>query len=190
MTDWLFGGLAVLWVVVVGNVLVTFAIVRRLNRQQQHDAPLEPGFAVGDPMPAFSARTLDGEILSSEGVSRGSAIVLFVSPGCGICRDNMDDYRRIAASAATHGVAWVIVSEAIDEATRHMVGQANYEYPVIAAPRGENSIFDGWRIRMTPYFVHFENGRVSSFGIGHGGAAEFRRLLGSLNLELGEKVRL
>jgi peroxiredoxin len=183
MSQMLIASTSLLWLIVLGNVFVTLAVVRSLNRLGTQGASLAQGLERGAVAPALSARTLTSDEVTLEEFRQGSVIVLFVSPTCGICRKSMGDYERIASSATAKGVNWIVVSDGSQEATKNMVDESQYQHPVLVVPRAENPAFDDWKIRMTPYFVHIEDGHIQSLGVGHYGAAEFTKLVKGLDLE-------
>jgi hypothetical protein len=90
-------GLALLTAVSLFHLLVTFGLIRRL-RSAPATPPAAPPGPPGPVMPpagerlgAFAATTVDGEDVSSEGLS-GRTLVGFFSPTCSACRDRLPEF--------------------------------------------------------------------------------------------------
>jgi hypothetical protein len=88
--SWLAAVVAALCVLTVFNTLLCFAVIRRLRGA----GPVAPaampadldGPAAGTVLGGFETVSTDGEPLTAADVA-ASALVLFLSPGCGPCRD-------------------------------------------------------------------------------------------------------
>ena len=85
--SWPVAAVAALSVVTVFNTLLCFAVIRRLRAAAPVAAapPNLDGPAVGAVVGGFATVTTDGLPLTS--ADTADAVVLFLSPGCGPCRD-------------------------------------------------------------------------------------------------------
>src|SRR5690348_1026265 len=99
---------AVLWLVVLLNLLLTLALVRRVNASPR-TVPQER-LKTGEPAPDFTAHTLDGELVSRSTYAELKVAFVFISTHCGPCREIMPQLVPLGPKAAQAGVELVLVS--------------------------------------------------------------------------------
>jgi len=86
MTTFLAMAVLVMGIVTVVNLVLLFAVIRRL-RATEGSLALPHLPAIGQPVGRFSVRALDSTQISDRDLALGSTIVGFVTPGCGPCKD-------------------------------------------------------------------------------------------------------
>lgn len=165
------------WIVVLFNLLVTLALVRRVNAlngaqsksdSQRQSGSSGPGPKVGQPAPAFTAVTLQGEQVTLASYAGRSVAFIFFSTTCEPCREALPSYESALAKAERAGVDLVLVStnDSADSAlTRAFVEENNIRLPVLVAPLRDNSFFKDYNFDATPsYCLVDERGIVQSAG--------------------------
>jgi peroxiredoxin len=163
MSD-VFTGLVVLgWLVLIADLLLTLAIVRRLNTGP-NNRPMPEGMKEGDDAPQFSVSTLMGSTVSMKNFNERPTVFLFVEPSCGPCREAMPEYARLVPLAARAGMDLVVVSGGDERSTRQFVADFDAEWSVLVAPRRENTCFERFKVSATPYFVLIDKEKVRGAG--------------------------
>jgi hypothetical protein len=158
--DALLASQVALWLVVIANLLITLALVRRVNSERVR---ARPGLALGAIAPNFSAETLDGEPVSASTFEERTAFV-FVAPTCQPCIESMPEYVRLGTLARTTPPALVLVSSGDAESTRQLLKEAQVSPRIIVAPRNKSDFFEQYKANSTPHFTLVENGRVTMVG--------------------------
>ncbi|MDH5506771.1 MAG: peroxiredoxin family protein [Anaerolineae bacterium] len=151
-----------LWVLVLFNMLLTLALVRRVNPSNQNK--LEK-LALGSPMPNFSAVTLDGTTKSAIDYVDSIVAFVFISSQCNPCRDEIPNLEALGPKAKAAGIDLVLVSIENIEQTRILVDELDITLPVLIAPRGENSFADDYKIKGTPIYCMVKEGAIYSMGL-------------------------
>jgi len=158
-----------LWVVVLLNVLLTLALVRRVNASGGLNAAgvSETGPTIGEQAPAFSAQTLEGEpatLESHTGRGRATAL-LFISAGCQPCHELLATLGELLPGARQTATDLILVSSEGRERVEALLAEFHLDMPVLLAPRDSNPFFDDYKITGTPsYCVIDEDGTVQSAG--------------------------
>lgn len=139
-----------LWLIVLVNIFLSLALIRRLNRTGQ--SILEVGLKAGTTAPDFSAQTLQG-ITKTRADYLGRAIVLiFVSPTCEPCRARLPMLQKTAVEARTSAVEFVLVSGGTLEETRAWNQEVDIRLPLLVATQDQNPFFKDYQITSTPTF--------------------------------------
>lgn len=156
-----------LWIVVLFNLLLTFALVRRTNPQKAGIPDFEnaPTLAAGTPAPEFLAETLDGQVVTRSAYHQKAVVFLFVSPSCQPCVEKIPFFNALAPRAKAHGVAMILVSMASKQETQEFLAQQTNQLPVLVAAPGISRFAEDYQVAGTPFhcFVD-ENGIVQSAG--------------------------
>jgi peroxiredoxin len=163
-----------LWVVVALNLLLTLALVRRLNtlsEQSQQDARATSldrsgsGPKLKQPAPSFTAKTLQGDDVTLDTYAGGAVAFIFIGTHCAPCREALPSYEALAPSAARAGVKIVLVSINDTEPTRAFIDEAAVRLPVLVAPAPSNSFMMDYGFKGTPsYCLVDAQGIVQSAG--------------------------
>lgn len=165
-----------LWLVVLCNVLLTLALIRRINA----NAPTPQGLPAGTPAPAFTAETLNGEtatLATYTGRGRNVAL-LFISTHCTPCREILGTLKGQAAAATLAGTEVVIISGDQREETEALIAEMELDAPFVLAPRGQNTCFADYHISATPSFCLLNHrGNVQACGIPSTQHGEWKALI-------------
>lgn len=151
-----------LWIIVICNLVLTLALVRRVN------AGIRPreGLKEGQAAPNFTAATLSGDIATLATYAHHEVIFLFIEPTCGPCREALPGYEALGPKAALSGVDLILVSVADVQLTRDFAEEFNIQLPIIIAPRGSNSFMANYKVISTPsYCLISKQSKVESTGL-------------------------
>jgi len=162
--------LAVLWIVVLFDLILTLAVVKQVNAIPQpapgRDFEAEK-LQKGEQAPEFTATSLGGEKVSLADYAGQKLVALFVSPTCTPCREKM---RLINSSyPGSHNTHEKLIVVSVDEAaaTQKFVDELQFDapVPVLVAPREDNSFADAYKVIGTPWFyIIDEQGKVEAGG--------------------------
>ena len=174
MNEFLVVSSILLWIVVALNLLLTLALVRRLNTlsdQSQQDARAASSDRTGSgpklkqPAPPFTAKTLQGEHITLETYSGRSVALIFIGTHCAPCREALPAYEALSPSAVRAGVQIVLVSINDAEPTRAFIDEAGVMLPVLIAPAASNSFMTDYGFKGTPSYCLLDaHGIVQSAG--------------------------
>jgi peroxiredoxin len=153
-----------LWLIVLANVFLTLALIRRLNAQ----SPQSEGLASGTQAPDFEAESLDGDVTTlATFTSRGHNLaLLFISTHCGPCRDLLTALAAKGAPARQADTELLVVSGDEREETKALMEELGLEIPVLIAPQKHHPFFPAYKISMTPSYCLLDaQGKVQEAGI-------------------------
>ncbi|HEX5948703.1 MAG TPA: hypothetical protein VFZ45_03975, partial [Actinomycetota bacterium] len=149
MSGWWLASYVVLWVLVVALALLTLALARQIGTLHLRLGPrgaLELD-AEGPPLDEapepVDTRDLDGRPLAIGGPGHPQ-LILFVSPGCPICREVLPS---LPVAARVGGMRPVVVSDSEDP--REAVPDGDTNAPVILGP----GVARAYAVPGTPYAV-------------------------------------
>src|SRR5215208_5806177 len=74
-----------LWIIVLLNLLLTLALIRRINERSAGEVAPEP-LPVGQTAPDFFAETLQNERVTLANYAGRTLAMVFISPTCSHCR--------------------------------------------------------------------------------------------------------
>ena len=168
-----------LWVVVLCNLVLTLALVRRLNATPRHKSLSLEMPKAGQPAPDFRAQTVSGETASLSTFAGRKMAFIFISTNCAPCRQLLPRLELFKPRAAQTGVELVLVSADEMEETQVFVERLHVRLPVLLAPRNTNPLFDDYKATLTPsYCLVNEQGVVQSAGLLNGEGGEWEALIG------------
>jgi peroxiredoxin len=157
-----------LWLVVLLNLLLTLALVRRVNAHGVNTVGVsEIGPSIGEQAPAFSAQTLEGAPVTLESYTRRgrATVLLFISAGCQPCRELLASLEDLLPGAQQTGTDLILVSSDGREKIHALLTELQLDIPVLLAPRDSNPFFTDYHITGTPsYCVIDEDGTIQSAG--------------------------
>jgi methylamine dehydrogenase accessory protein MauD len=171
-----------LWVVVLLNILLTLALVRRVNASSgslNAAGVAEIGPTIGEQAPAFSGQTLEGAPVTLESYTgRGRAtMLLFISANCQPCRELLTTLGDLLPGAQQTGTDLILVSSDEREQARALLTEFHLDIPVLLAPRESNPFFADYNITGTPsYCMIDDDGTVQSTGHPLPGLAAWKAL--------------
>ena len=153
------------WVVVLTNLALTLALVRRVNAEsEEHNGPVS-GLKPGRPAPDFAAATLSGTPVTLAEYAGRAVAFLFVGTHCPPCRRSLPSYEALAPKAARAGVELVLVSTDEAESTRSFVTELDVQMPILVAPQASNPFMRDYQASGTPSFCLIDaQGTVQAAG--------------------------
>lgn len=154
-----------LWLIVLGNLLLTLTVIRRINVGPSRERTSLGGLRVGETAPPFSARTLDGQTRTlADSAGRATALV-FIAPGCEPCRTLLPLLEKVGPQAQQSAAELLLICDGGEEETRTLVDPFALRLPVLLASRKDNSFFHDYQVHGTPsYFLLDEQGQVQASG--------------------------
>jgi peroxiredoxin len=159
MLDLLLVSSVLLWLVVGLNLLLTLALVRKINSGTPR--PLKKGQRAPD----FTAQTLTGEQVTLASYAGRSVALIAVSPSCGPCREALPRYEALAPKARRAGVELLLVSTAPMAESQAFVEELAIHAPLIVAPEPDNSFMRDYKLAGTPSYCLIDaQGKVQSSG--------------------------
>jgi peroxiredoxin len=175
----------VLWLVVLANLLLTLALVRRMNANSASagtDHQPHVGLKKGDTAPDFKAHTLLGEpvTLASYTSKHEPVALLVIGPDCGPCRESLPRYQALYPKALRAGTQLVLVSIGDAASTQVLVEEFKITMPILVATQTENSFFNDYKLRGTPsYYLLDGQGKVQSGGYPNFNGGDWKQLVES-----------
>lgn len=162
----------VLWVVVLINLFLTYALIRRIGTAGSGGAPPIGGLSSGAAAPDFAAETPDGERLSRGDLGEGTPLVLgFFSPTCVACEQQLPDFGAFVRRAGAAGVRAVAVLDARLEESQTLRASLPEGTTALLAPRAANPLLDSYQVSAYPSYT-----MVRADGTVDGTYAQLRQL--------------
>jgi peroxiredoxin len=154
-----------LWGVVLFNLLLTLAVIKRVNdnNKQIHDMGMpDIGLKPGTQAPDFAAQTLDGETVTLANYKGRKVGFLYVSPHCSPCKEKIPFFQALYTNSQQIGLDWLLVSVAgTRDDTQAMIADFEITMPVLFAPRETNPLAQDYQANGTPsYCLVGEDGKV------------------------------
>lgn len=164
--DNIFGlALIALGLIVAFNLLLTLALIKKTSILPNPTTPSNSPLPVGSEAPTFLAETTDGGAYSLSDFVGRKLILVFVSPTCNPCLMKMPELIRLRSSLLKKNISLVITSIASMEQTRQLIHQFEIDFPILIAPRGENSLVENYAVYATPTFCSIsEDGKIEGGG--------------------------
>lgn len=155
-----------LWLLVLVNVLLTVAIIRRLNNMSSMNHHIAEGLEKGSVAPPFSAETLTGEVVTLANYARKAVSFVFISPDCGPCVDALVTINTLATKAHKAGIEMVLVSTGGEkQETEALIQKHQVTVPLLYAPYEQNSFARDYKADSTPFYCMVnQDSRVESSG--------------------------
>jgi peroxiredoxin len=145
-----------LWIVILFNLFLTFALVRRLNSHDRSSKEAKRkstiDLSVGDSAPDFTAKTLDGEIVTLKSFAEQKITFIFISTHCKPCEELLPRIKPLQDKAVKAGVKLILVSAEDIDSTRAYVEEEAIDLPVLVAPRSTNTFAKDYKVNATPAF--------------------------------------
>lgn len=151
MTGWWLVSYVVLWVLVIALALLALALARQIGTLHLRLGPRgaleldEEGPPLGEAPEPMDARDIDGRSVAVGGPGEPQ-LLLFVSPGCPVCREVLPS---VPVAARAGGLMASVITDANEPTTLETYGSADLETPILSGPH----IARRYRIPGTPYAV-------------------------------------
>ena len=158
--------LVLLWIVVLLNLLLTIALIRRFNKMSSF-ADMDVGLEKGSQAPDFQAETLTGETVTLADYARKAVSFIFISPHCSPCLEKIPTLNALAPKAKQAGVEIVLVNTDGDKAeTEAFVKKHNVTLPVLIASNEHSSFAHDYKADATPsYCILNQDSYVEAAGV-------------------------
>ncbi len=165
MDTFLAVNLIILWLMVLLNLILTLALVKKVNREG-NERSIESGLKPGTKAPDFTGRTLDEKTVTLADFKGKRFTLLFISPHCSPCKEKLPEYERLHAQSRKHGDELLLVSIfGTPEDVEAMVSEYKLTIPVLLAPSDSNAFANDYKVNGTPsYCVINEQVLVESSG--------------------------
>lgn len=149
-----------LWIVVLFNLLLTVALIRRnVAKHPGFDMENVPTLEIGSQAPDFTAETLNGKIVSLADYAGRPVIFVFISPTCQPCFDKLPALQAMGQEAQQFGVELILVNAANRMQTQEFVNEYDIALPILSAPRGSNPFLEDYRALGTPFYCFVDEQR-------------------------------
>lgn len=154
-----------LWILVIFNLLLTFALVNRVNSPAKTSVDMLP---VGELVPNLTVETLDGQVKTLRDIQSSRKMemaLVFVSPYCEPCREHMPELDRLYGKAQLAGVELMPISLSDKKTTQDFVDAVKFTSPIVIPFGNETDINTDFKVKGTPsYYLIDIKGRVKQAG--------------------------
>lgn len=147
--------LVLLWLAIGVLFLLVIGLARRQHKSAESASNnrfqkmLKPGM----PVPGFSARSLNGEPITSQSYSGKDAVFIFFGTNCEPCKKKLPELEAVKDGAASLGLELIVVSISGEEETVQFFGAHPTSFRVLVAPRATNSFMADFGVPGTPSYV-------------------------------------
>lgn len=161
-------------ILVVGNMLLTWGMVRRLRSvQEQIDgafSPLENGLGLGDEAPDFVGQTLAGDTVTRDSIVHDETVLAFFSPSCDACEAHLPAVRQLAVHPNGTPTVVAVIDGVAAESGRLIEG-LHGDVQMLFASRVDNDLLKDYQVNVYPsYYVIGSDGRIAG---SHTNVSEF-----------------
>lgn len=176
MTPFLIALVVLVGAIVIGDLLLTVAVIRRLRQHTEQLSSLTsfggpPGELVlpaGERAGEFAATTTDGEPVSRDLLS-GQTLVGVLSAGCGACKERLPEFvSRAATFPGGRGQVLAVLAGAADEVELYREQLAPVARVIIEAPI-DGPVAQALGVQAFPAFALLDaEGTVAASGLSLG----------------------
>ncbi len=151
-----------LWVVVLLNVLLTIALIRKFNTQTDLGFPSIKPMKVGEEAPEFSAVTITNEAVTQTAYEGKNVAFVFVSPHCGPCHDVLPVIESLKPQAKQAQVELVFVSDSNLAETKAFATEYGIQLPILSASQMDgNPFYNDYKVGGTPFYCLVQDGKIA-----------------------------
>ncbi|WBQ01971.1 TlpA family protein disulfide reductase [Kribbella sp. CA-293567] len=172
MSPVLVAALVLLGLLLVLNLLLTTAVIRKLRRHDEllrdfdGSAPLSvlPQIRVGAPVPDFTTEATDGQLTEAD-LRSTETLIAFAAPGCGGCEAARPRLIEMLEARRRRGEAGIVVIADDEGDGGTLVGEFSAHARVIVEHPADGAIHQALGIAMYPNYVLVgADGRVTRVG--------------------------
>ena len=155
--------LSFILLLVIGNYILTFAIIRKLNSTPKL---VDNGLASGTTAPDFTAIMFDGKQVIRSDYEGTNLLLLFISPFCKPCRASLDLYLSLIPFAERRNIRLRLVCLSNLDDARALADEFKIKKEHLLVPSSEGSSFaKDYKVNVTPSYCFInEEGIVQSSG--------------------------
>jgi len=155
----------VLWIVVLFNIFLTLALVRRLNSPEQYPRHMPETLEIGTDAPDFVVETLSGNVVKRENLNSNEIAMVFVSPDCSACHEHLPKLQELYPKAKLSGVELMVISISDTGQTNTYAKELDFTAPIYSAKRDINSLAKDYKVPGTPsYYIIDRNSKIKAGG--------------------------
>ncbi|WP_053736634.1 hypothetical protein [Nocardia sp. NRRL S-836] len=140
------------------NLVLLFAVIRKLRDQPQQPEFVPQTLTPGSAVRRFEAKTTTGATITEESLT--SMVVAFVSPSCAPCRDLVASIRQTVPRLGEPLL--LVVVEELDDATRAAV--AGVDGVTVVADTESNALTSAFGVSSFPTVARLDGRLVVSSG--------------------------
>lgn len=158
----LLGVIAVLALLVVVDLALTLAVIRRLRQHMPGSHQADPPFSkmVGRPVPDFTTTATDGSEVTAEALRTGRAFVAFLAVGCGGCHDQLPQLREHVAKLRDAGEHVLVVVNGSDAGASEFVDAFGHDAHIVVE-NDDASLNAAFGIDGYPTYLVVDDGVVA-----------------------------
>lgn len=151
MEGWWAASYAILWLLVVMLAMVVAALARQIGTLHLRLGPrgaLEldgEGPPLGEMLPPADTKDMEGRALTLGGPGEAQ-LLLFVTPGCGVCEQVLPSIKAVASIGAQ---APYVITDVDEEETRIVYGGKRIDAPLIP----DRDVAASYGVPGTPYVI-------------------------------------
>lgn len=149
MTSFLVISSVLLWIIVLFNLLLTFALIKRNNAENGKEFDW---LKIGSQAPDFVATDLKNETVTLDSFDGKTVLFVFISSNCRSCDALFPQLPEISLSVKKDNIELVLVSLSDNKNTVELVEIYGITLPVIIAPRHSSSFTIDYKVGATPFF--------------------------------------
>jgi len=144
---------AVIGVVLLANLALTLALVRRVRVLSERPAmlPGRPGLPIGSPVPDFTATTVSGETKSRSEMTGSRSLFGFFDAGCISCHRQLPEFANLAGTISGGAGQVLAVVTGSDERAAEFVSELDGVAAVVREPQ-EDALCTAFRVKGFPSF--------------------------------------
>jgi len=170
--------IAFLWLVVMFNTILIFALVRKVNADQSNSfqSTVDQFLSPGEHAPEFTWETLSGNFIEKSDFDDSQLVLLFVSPTCGPCRELMPDLDKLIVGAQQSGTNLLPISIGEKSSTEEIIQEFNVSTDFALASYSDEAVL-AYQVPGThSYYVIDREGQITRGGFMD---VEWRKLVAS-----------
>lgn len=153
-------GLVLLWIVVLFNLMLTLALIRRVNGAGAKEGVELGGLPAGLTAPDFTAETARGEPASAGAFAGQATALVFIGPNCSHCLKTLPMIKELQPQAARAGIQFLLISDGTREETQAYIERHQIAAPVLVAPRGVNPLLGAYKVDGVPFYYMIDADRT------------------------------
>lgn len=161
--------LVLLGLLLVLNLLLTTAVIRKLRRHDEllrdfnGPSPL-PRITAGDAVPAFSTQAIDGPLTAAD-LATAPTLIAFAAPGCSGCEEARPALIELLADRRQRGEeGWVVIADDQGDGGT-LVGEFGAHARVVVEHPGDGPLHQALGVSAYPNYVLVgAGGRVARVG--------------------------
>lgn len=164
--------LILVWLALLGQFLLTFALIRKVN--SINEVTDESGkstikfrkdfLKVGHLAPDFVAATVTGSLVTVADYAQCKVAFIFLSPGCRPCRKAIPTLETLGPLAEKNGTSLTLVIASDQEEAKEFIREFSISLPTVITPP-EGKFMQDYKVGGTPFYcVINEQKRIEATG--------------------------